>query len=227
MNEIEHEGKTYILKSQVESIIKDRVSKVAQRATEAENQVSSLTKEIDSFKSKQASIDMLSEQITSLKAELKTSETKFSRYQNMTKLGISEPELIEAIEWQYDKAMTGKSQKELVPLNEWLQSHIDDVDNAPLAIRPHLQNIIGDTAPQEANEAPQIDHEGLESLEAYNHAIHEVSEPLQRPQPPQTNRGAVPTPEGKDILRKAMSDPEFYSKNAEAVKAAWMSRYGR
>ena len=38
MNEIEHEGKTYILKSQVESIIKERVSKVAQRASEYEAQ---------------------------------------------------------------------------------------------------------------------------------------------------------------------------------------------
>ena len=42
MNEIEHDGKTYILKSQVESIIKDRVQKVAARATEFENQLNDL-----------------------------------------------------------------------------------------------------------------------------------------------------------------------------------------
>lgn len=227
MSEIEHEGKTYILKSQVESIIKERVSKVAQRATDAENEVSSLTKEMDSFKSKQASIDMLTEQINSLKSDLRTSETKFNRYQNMTKLGISEPELIEAIEWQYDKSMNGKSQKELVPLNEWLENHIQNVDDAPLAIRPHLKSLHEQSSPQQDQESSQIKNANLEALETYEHQGQNHQEPLQRVQAPQTNRGAVPAPEGKDILRKAMSDPDFYSNNADAVKQAWMSRYGR
>lgn len=42
MNEIEHEGKTYILKSNVENIIKERVSKVASRASEAEARATDL-----------------------------------------------------------------------------------------------------------------------------------------------------------------------------------------
>ncbi len=52
MNEIEHEGKTYILKSQVESIIKERVSKVAQRASEYEAQLESMTKDLEKAKKK-------------------------------------------------------------------------------------------------------------------------------------------------------------------------------
>ena len=42
MNEINHEGKTYILKSDVENIIKDRISKVASRAQGYETQISEL-----------------------------------------------------------------------------------------------------------------------------------------------------------------------------------------
>ena len=51
MSEIEHEGKTYILKSQVESIVKERVSKVAQKATDAEVRLQEVTKELETYKS--------------------------------------------------------------------------------------------------------------------------------------------------------------------------------
>lgn len=225
MNEIEHEGKTYILKSQVEAIIKDRVSKVAARANEAESQLKEATSQIESMQGKQASLDMLTDQIQKLQGELQASENKFTRYQSMSKHGISEPELIEAIEWQYEKSMKGKSKKEVTPLSEWLESHLSNPAEAPIAIRPHLQSLAASSAPPAAAESvanPEI----AESLA-------EVSEPLEQgtPQPmyqaPQTNRGAVPAPEGKDILRKAMSDPEFYSANAEAVQKAWMARYSR
>ena len=223
MNEIEHEGKTYILKSQVEAIIKDRVSKVAARANEAESQLKEATSQIESMQGKQASLDMLTEQIQNLKGELAASENKFNRYQSMSKHGISDSELIEAIEWQYEKSMKGKSKKEITPLSEWLENHLSNPAEAPIAIRPHLQNLAEASAPSpEAVASPEL----AESLA-------EVSEPLQQatPQPmyqaPQTNRGAVPAPEGKDILRKAMSDPEFYSANAEAVQKAWMARYSR
>lgn len=224
MNEIEHEGKTYILKSQVEAIIKDRVSKVAARANEAESQLKEATTQIESMQGKQASLDMLTDQIQKLQGELQASENKFTRYQSMSKHGISEPELIEAIEWQYEKSMKGKSKKEVTPLSEWLESHLSNPAEAPIAIRPHLQSLAASSAPPAAESVanPEI----AESLA-------EVSEPLEQvaPQPmyqaPQTNRGAVPAPEGKDILRKAMSDPEFYSANAEAVQKAWMARYSR
>lgn len=225
MNEIEHEGKTYILKSQVEAIIKDRVSKVAARANEAESQLKEATSQIESMQGKQASLDMLTEQIQNLKGELAASENKFNRYQSMSKHGISDSELIEAIEWQYEKSMKGKSKKEVTPLSEWLENHLSNPAEAPIAIRPHLQNLAEAAAPSPAAE-PVASPELADSLA-------EVSEPLQQApaqpmyQAPQTNRGAVPAPEGKDILRKAMSDPEFYSANAEAVQKAWMARYSR
>lgn len=219
MNEIEHEGKTYILKTQVEAIIKERVSKVASRANEAEQQLKEVANQLESMQGKQASLDMLTEQIQALKGELQASENKFSRYQSMSKHGISEPDLIEAIEWQYEKSNKGKSKKDIVPLSEWLENHLENPDNAPIAIRPHLQSLKTEAPAPAANEVAD--------------QLAEVSEPLEQvpPQPmyqaPQTNRGAVPAPEGKDILKRAMTDPEFYSANAAAVKAAWNSRFNR
>lgn len=218
MNEIEHEGKTYILKTQVEAIIKERVSKVASRANEAEQQLKEAITQLESMQGKQASLDMLTEQIKNLKGDLQASENKFFRYQSMSKHGISEPDLIEAIEWQYEKSNKGKAEKEIVPLSDWLENHLENPDQAPIAIRPHLQSLRADSSAPVSNEIAD--------------QIAEVSEPLEQatPQPmykaPQTNRGAVPTPEGKDILKRA-SEPDFYNDNHVAIKAAWESKFRR
>lgn len=227
MNEIEHEGKTYILKSQVESIIKERVSKVAQRATEAETQVNDLSKQIESFQSKQASIDLMNQQIQELQGKLKTSENKFERYQSMAKIGINDSDLIDAIEWQYNKSMNGKTDKEKIDLNEWLQNQIENPDESPIAIRPHIKSISESMQPKE--QSNQIENESLMKLQEYENQRNPISNQIDNniSNPPLTNRGAVPPPEGKDILRRAVSDPEFYSQNADAIKQAWMARYGR
>lgn len=220
MNEIEHEGKTYILKNQVEAIIKERVSKVAARANDAETQLKEAATIIESMQGKQASLDMLTEQIQNLKGELEASENKYTRYQSMSKHGINEPDLIDAIEWQYEKSMRGKSKKEVTPLNEWLESHLNNPAEAPIAIRPHLQSIAQPAAANTSTPTEAV--QGIES----------ISEPLQpapsQPiyQAPQTNNGAVPAPEGKDILRKA-TEPDFYNNNHEAIQKAWLARFSR
>jgi hypothetical protein len=225
MNEIESDGKTYILKSQVEAIIKERVSKVAQRATEAESQVNDLSKQIESFKSKQASIDLMNEQISTLQKELKASESRFDRYQSMSKIGINDSELIEAIEWQYNKSMNGKAEKEKIDLNTWLQNQIDNPEDAPIAIRPHIKSISEASKPVQEN-APQIANDSLENLASYEQqSIMNQSMPEAIIKPPTTNRGAIPAPEGKDILRRTVNDQDFYNKNADAIKQAWIARY--
>ena len=217
MSEIEHEGKTYILKSQVESIVKERVSKVAQKATDAEVRLQEVTKELETFKSKQASYDVLAEQVSQLKGDLQASEKRYTRFQSMTSHCITEPELIEASEWQYEKNMKGKKQSEQVSLDDWLKSHIDNPDEAPLTIRPHLQGLSQDVH----IEAGQEDVE-----EISEDTFDDISEPIYN-QPPRANRGAVPTPEGKDILKRTVNDQDFYTANHEAIRKAWNSRYGR
>ena len=74
--EIEHEGKIYILKSQVEGIIKDRVAKVAQRANQFETQVQELENILAEQKGKQASFDVLAQQVNDLRTQLSKSELK-------------------------------------------------------------------------------------------------------------------------------------------------------
>ena len=221
MNEIEHEGKTYILKSSVETIIKERISKVAQRANEAESRSSDLEKQIKDFESKQASLDVLSNQVSDLRDQLKKSENKFSRYQSISQLGITNQDVIDLLEWQYDKST--KDQKDRPALSDWLQSHINNIDDAPISIQHHLQSLSpspaseAEEAPPEAStQADMINMMQMQSLQQLNQAVT----------PPNVNKGAVKAPDTKNILDR-VTDQNYYNENAEAIRQAWMAKFGR
>jgi predicted nucleic acid-binding Zn-ribbon protein len=210
MNEIEHEGKIYILKSSVEGIVKDRVSKVAARASEAEARASEFEKQIKTFESKQASYDVLAQQVSDLKTQLQKSESKFSRYQSVSKIGITDQDVIDVLEFQYEKAM--KNTKEKVSLGEWLEHHIDNYEEAPsVEASPEAP----EAAHEENTTASMMDLMQMQSLQQLKQA--------QRP--PEVNRGAVRAPEQKDILQRAMSDQDFYNANADAVRQAWFAKH--
>lgn len=222
MNEIEHEGKTYILKSSVENIIKERVSKVASRANEAEARSSELEKQIKEFESKQASIDVISNQVSDLRDQLKKSESKFTRYQSISQLGITNQDVIDLLEWQYEKST--KDQKEKIPLSEWLEGHINNVDDAPLSIQHHLsslkpsQALEDEEAPPEAsNQTDMLNFMQMQSLQQMNQAM----------KPPTVNKGAVKAPDQKDIITRAMTDQDYYNQNADAIRQAWMAKFAR
>ena len=102
-NEINHEGKTYILKSQVEGIIKDRISKIASKASEAERRANELETSLAEISNKTASLDVIAQQLEEMKGKLSASENRFERYQAVSKYGITEPDIIEAIEYSYEK----------------------------------------------------------------------------------------------------------------------------
>ena len=93
-NEITHEGKTYILKSQVEGIIKDRISKIASRASEQEQRANELETSLADIQQRAASIDIISAQLEEMKGKLSASETRFHRFQAVSKYGITEPDII-------------------------------------------------------------------------------------------------------------------------------------
>jgi len=219
--EIEHEGKKYILKSQVESIIKERVSKVAQRSNEYEARVKELESSLNEQQKQQASYDVLAQQVAELRSQLDSSQNRFHRYKAMSQHGITDQELIDVIEWQYERSMKDVPKKEQRTLEDWFSSHLENPAEAPITLRPHLQNITtSEVAPNE--EAAVVAEPKNDDLEGLQHR-----EMMSTPQPPITNKGAVPAPEGKDILRKAMEDQSFYNQNVDAIRQAWFAKYGR
>jgi hypothetical protein len=227
MNEIEHEGKIYILKSSVESIVKDRVSKVAARANEAESRASEFEKQIQSFQSKQASYDVLAQQVSDLKTELAKSESKFSRYQSISQIGITDQDVIDVLEFQYEKAMKGSKDK--TSLGDWLQGHIDNFEDAPRSIKPFLQQLQPEpepSTPEASPEAPEASPEENTTASMMDMMqLQSLQQLRQAQQPPTVNKGAVKAPDQKDILQRAMTDQDFYNANADAVRQAWFAKH--
>ena len=213
--EIEHEGKTYILKSQVESIIKERIGKVAQRATVAEQALEEAQRRIEKSEKAMSSIDILNQQLSEMQSKLSSSEQRFQRYQSISKHGLTDPDLIEAIEWSYERAQKNVGDKERLSLSDWLDSQVDNPDEAPITIRPHLRALkiasTPDEAPKEArdvSEAPQIAE-------------------VETAPPPRSNVGAIPAPDSPNFLDRALKDPEFYAANRDKVVEAWKMRNRR
>ena len=215
MNEIEHEGKTYILKSQMESIIKERVGKVAQRATIAEDALTQAEKRLEKAEKAMSSVDILNQQLSDMQTKLSTAEKRFTRYQSISKHGLTDPDLIEAIEWSYERAQKGVAEKERLTLSDWLDSQVENPDKAPLTIRPHLRalkEVV--TSTEEAPSAPEANTQA------------QMAE-LERATPPRSNSGAIPAPDGPAFLDRALKDPDFYAANRDKVIEAWRHRQRR
>jgi DNA repair exonuclease SbcCD ATPase subunit len=211
MRTIEHEGQTYVLKTDMETAIKDRISKVTTRAQEAEQQVRSLQGELEQAQKGAGISDTLAQQVDELREQLQTSNQRYERYQAISKHGMVDPDMVEAIEWSYERAQKDVPKKDRQSLVEWLDSAVQNPDQAPAILRPHLQ----------ALQAEQPQTEVAEQA-----AEQPTDTPLvQQPQAPVTNRGARAAQDAPDLLSRAVNDSEFYAQNREAIKKAWRSKF--
>lgn len=213
MNEIEHEGKTYILKSQVESIIKERVSKVAQRASEYENQLSDLQKDLEKANKSSASIDVLKSKIDELQSKYDKANQRYERYTSISSYGLTDPDLVEAIEWAYDRAMTKEDKP--IELKEWLKGAFENPDTAPVMLRPHIQAARASmNLEAEVDSNPNIERQQLSELGDQN--------PVNSPLAPRTNLGAISLPDKQTSLsNRVYDDPELYEANRENIRKSW------
>lgn len=219
MTEIENEGRVYVLKSEVENIIKERVSKVAQRATLAEKALEDAEGRLSKAEKAMSSVDILNQQLQEMKGKLSTAEKRFDRYQSISKHGLTDPDLVEAIEWSYERAQKGLSDKERVSLSDWLDNQVKSPESAPITIRPHLQALKMLADETDASETQQSD--------GYDVSSAQQMQSLGATEAPKTNVGAIPSPDSPGFLDRALKDPEFYAANRDKVRAAWKSRNRR
>lgn len=208
----DEEGNVYVLKSDMESIIKERISKVSARAKEAETTARTLQTELDEAKKSAGISDTLSQQLDDYREQLQKANSRYDRYKAISKHGLVDDEMVEAIEWSYEKAMGKVGKKEQVPLTEWLEKAVQDPSTAPAVLRPHLQSL--------KTEQPQIQ----ESTEAI---AEQQTDQVQRFTPPAVNNGAKPAQETPNILQRGSIDSEFYAANRDAIKEAWRAKYKR
>lgn len=203
-NEITHEGKTYILKSQVEGIVKDRISKIASRASEQERRANELETSLADIQQRAASIDIISAQLEEMKGKLSASETRFHRFQAVSKYGITEPDIIEAIEGSYEKSMKNKSKKDQMSLEDWISNHIQSPDTAPILLRPHFMEVSKQRAPKEEQSTQQ----------------QQETSPVQS-NFVSTNQNTVKAPEQANPTTQGLKSQKDWKENREAIRAAY------
>jgi len=208
MKTIEHEGQTYVLKTDMENAIQTRLQKMSARAAEAEQQAAQLQDTIDGMNGRLGALDNLQSQIDQYKQQLEQANGRFDRYQTVSKFGMTDPDQMELIEWQYEKTMSKRNKKDQQSLGDWLEGLVQDPSTAPIALRPHLQALAPKEAPQAPQEAPQV-----------------AEAPQALPQPPRMNNGAITAPPTtENLVERGLRDLDFYRENREAIKKAFYNR---
>lgn len=216
MKTIEHEGQTFVLKTDMESAIQNRLQKMSLRAAEAENQTKQLQEELDNVSGRLGTIDTLQAQIEDYKTKVEQANGRFSRFQAVSKHGLNDPEQIELVEWQFDRVMSKRAKKDQQPLTEWLAGIVADPATAPIALRPHLVAI--------AERAPSA---APEQTEPTTQTIRPDT-PLTVPTPPRLNQGAISAPAQNDsIMERGMRDLDFYRENRDAIRQAYINNNRR
>lgn len=210
----EIDGVEYVKKSEVENIIKQRVDKVASRANEAELANKELQSRLEKASKSDSTIDLLTQQIEQMKQQLTKSEQKYTRFQAMSKHGLVDPDIVDAIEWSYEKSQAGKKKGEVVNLGEWLDSIVTDPTTAPTVLRPHIQNLQAQVV--EASSDMDVDTSTQNQLAQM--------EQVERRPAPQTNNGVRPSPEPSNLIERGLKDADFYAQNRDEIRKAWMSR---
>jgi|TARA_R110000796_G_scaffold251881_1_gene384355 hypothetical protein len=208
MKTIEHEGFTYVLKSEMESALKDRIQKLSSRAIEAEEAAKTLQDQLDTQAGKLETLETLNSQIKNLGEELTRSESKYERHLAIAEMGFPDEDLREMVEWSYQKATKGL--EEAPTLYDWLGEIKKDPSKAPRALAPHLASL----------QSPSI-----QSTQEESPSTQSIQEEPPIMLPPKTNRGAQSAPvKSTDMLKRGAEDFEFYKANRDSIRSAWKQR---
>ena len=196
MKTITHEGQEYILKSEVDGIVRERLSKVAEGKRIAEGKVTELEEQLSSMNEKVKGVDAMASQLSQLQDELAVSNQRYERHSAIASHGITDPEIRDLIEWQYNKSMDGRLKKDKVPLSEWIGG-MKENGEVPLVLQPYFKT------EQSSQPVASTPHQQMEVAR------------------PSTNQGVAPTQDhatSADLWKKAGSDFDFYRQNRTELK---------
>ena len=205
MKTITHEGKEYILKSDVDGLVRDRVSKISEARRIADSRIQELERQTESQSDKIKTVDSLHSQLKDLQEQLQGANQRYNRHSTIAEYGITNSNLRDAVEWSYDRAMSSRSKKDREAIGDWLKTIQEDPTKAPEVLKPHFQN---KTADRPAQLPPQENGNS---------------------NPPNSNGQIVQTSNAStsaDILSRA-HDRNFYASNREQIKAAFYKSRGK
>ena len=133
------EGVEYILKTDIDDLVRSRLSKVSERARVAESRVEELERSVEASKGAATQVADLQLQLESLTGELEQSRNLYSIHSTIANHGFTDPQMSKLINWQYKDSMQEIPKKEQPDLDSWLTSLKAAPDKAPITLRPFLQ----------------------------------------------------------------------------------------
>ena len=207
------EGTEYILKSEVDELIRGRLGKMSERARTAETKIDSLKAQLEKHSGAAGSLEAMAAQIEALQAEVSESNSKYQTHSVITAHGFTDPDVRDMVDWSYKRSMSGRSKKDRVSLGDWINGIKEDPTGAPANLRPLL-------SPASTQQSPSA---GL--VEAPVGAP-----PGAPPSAPASNAGAVAVPPslpGRSLMEQAISDPEMWKAKNEEIRAAWYGQRGK
>jgi len=197
----EIEGVEYIPKTQVDELVRSRLTKLSERARSAEQERDELAAKMKDFDPAG-----MRAQMDGLRSELEASRAKYQNHSAISAHGITDPDIRDMVEWSHKRSMENLAKKDRLGIGEWIDGIKSDPSKAPAHLRPHFQP---PAAPTEAPEAEAI------------------SAPAETGTAPASNAGAVIPPQsagGRDLIERATRDPEFYQANRDKIKEAWYNQ---
>jgi len=205
------DGLVYILKSDMENIIKERVSKVAEKVRHHEEENEKLQKELSELKTHVSSSDILADQVSKLKLELESQKTKYDRYTKISQYGLYDSDMVDLVEWSYERATQNLEGKKKPSLETWLEECYNDVEKAPLTLRPHLEKL-KNTPTEISSESPSNPEKNFENVSP------DISS-SEIPTPPRLNGGAKPPPTEGVLSNARFNDMTWYEQNRDRIIA--------
>jgi hypothetical protein len=208
------EGVTYVPLADIENSFKERIRKLSADRVAAEDRAKELQAELDSVSGKLGTIDTMAQSLEEYKTKLQEAESRYTRHTAMADHGWTDPDIRDAVEWAYSRAMQGKSKKEQMPLGEWLADMEKNPSTAPAVLKPHLdarRTTTEQTTEPTTEPAPVATEQG------------QIDPPALIP--PRANNGVQPTPvQSTDLVDKGLQDLEFYRANRDAILKAYKGR---
>tara|TARA_Y100000593_G_scaffold92881_1_gene185911 strand:+ start:925 stop:1560 length:636 start_codon:yes stop_codon:yes gene_type:complete len=205
------EGVVYVPQEAMQAAMQERIKKLSADRVAAEDRAKDLQGQLDAMQGKLTTLDTLAQQVEDYKSQLSEANTRYTRHTSMADFGFTDPEIRDAVEWSFSKAMKGKPKKDQLSFADWLAEIKEDPTKAPAILQPHMQ-------------LPQVETEAApEAVEAVPQAMAQQNNPALLP--PSTNAGARPAPmQSADLVQKGLDDLDFYRANRDAIRKAYFNK---
>ena len=135
---------------QAKTVDYDKYQRVVSAKQGLERQVEELKTEAAALSEKAATVDTLATQVGEWRSKAEEASGKFSRWQDIaTRIGTTDADAIEAVEWQYGR-IGGDDRP---ALGDWLDGLKAEPDKAPTILRPLLGSDAAQPKPKPKDKA--------------------------------------------------------------------------